>query len=221
MGNSEELEAHFHEDFFVLRTKDSYNEQCERLDWGEHFRKTYGLNKPSILNKSRFFHVVGGLPADAMHDVLEGVLQYGVKELIKVYINEQKLFTLDALNKRIAECDYGYHNDANRPAQITQKKLASADNGLRQHANQMWCLGLHLPLIVGNLVPEDDEHWQHYCTLLQIVRIIFSPVINREQIPYLQVLIQEFLEKFKHLFPQCSIIPKMHYMVHMPRTMLQ
>ncbi|XP_044173356.1 uncharacterized protein LOC122957349 [Acropora millepora] len=221
MGNSEELEAHFHEDFFVLRTKDSYNEQCERLDWGEHFRKTYGLNKPSILNKSRFFHVVGGLPADAMHDVLEGVLQYGVKESIKVYINEQKLFTLDELNKRIAECDYGYHNDANRPAQITQKKLASADNGLRQHANQMWCRGLHLPLIVGNLVPEDDEHWQHYCTLLQIVRIIFSPVINREQIPYLQVLIQEFLEKFKDLYPQCSIIPKMHYMVHMPRTMLQ
>ena len=88
-------------------------------------------------------------------------------------------------------------------------------------ANQMWCLGLHLPLIVGNLVPEDDEHWQHYCTLLQIVRIIFSPVINREQIPYLQVLIQEFLEKFKDLYPQCSIIPKMHYMVHMPRTMLQ
>ncbi|XP_015773170.1 PREDICTED: uncharacterized protein LOC107351398 [Acropora digitifera] len=156
-----------------------------------------------------------------MHDVLEGVLQYGVKELIKVYINEQKLFTLDELNKRIAECDYGYHNDANRTAQITQKKLASADNGLRQHANQMWCLGLHLPLIVGNLVPEDDEHWQHYCALLQIVRIIFSPVINREQIPYLQVLIQEFLEKFKDLYPQCSIIPKMHYMVHMPRTMLQ
>lgn len=89
------------------------------------------------MNKSRFFHVVGGLPADAMHDVLEGVLQYGVKELIKVYINEQKLFTLDELNKRIAECDYGYHNDANRPAQITQKKLASADNGLRQHGSRM------------------------------------------------------------------------------------
>lgn len=89
------------------------------------------------MNKSRFFHVVGGLPADAMHDVLEGVLQYGVKELIKVYINEQKLFTLDELNKRIAECYYGYHKDANKPAQITQKKLASADNGLRQHGSRM------------------------------------------------------------------------------------
>ena len=72
-----------------------------------------------------------------MHDVLEGVLQYGVKELIKVYINEQKLFTLDELNKRIAECDYGYHNDANSPALITQKKLASADNSLRQHGSRM------------------------------------------------------------------------------------
>lgn len=66
----------------------------------------------------------------------------------------------------------------------------------------MWCLGLHLPLIIGNLVPEDDENWHLYCTLLQIVRIIFAPIINRDQMPYLQVLIQEYLEKFK----ECSII---------------
>jgi hypothetical protein len=88
-------------------------------------------------------------------------------------------------------------------------------------ANQMWCLGLHLPFLIGDLVPEDDEHWELLCTLLQIVRIIFAPVVSKDQVAYLQVLIQKFLVNFKELFPECSIIPKMHYMVHMPRAMLQ
>ncbi len=67
----------------------------------------YGLNRRSGLNNSRYYHVVGGLPADAMHDVLEGVLQYHTKELLKFYTLQQKTFTLDELNNRIASFDYG------------------------------------------------------------------------------------------------------------------
>ena len=56
-----------------------------------------------------YFHVIGGIPPDAMHDVLEG-LQYAVKEILKVYLLENKLFTLDELNNRIVLFDYGYLN---------------------------------------------------------------------------------------------------------------
>lgn len=59
------------------------------------------------MNDSKYYHVVGGLPADAMHDVLEGVLQYHTKELLKFCILEQKTFTLEELNKRITSFDYG------------------------------------------------------------------------------------------------------------------
>ena len=85
----------------------------------------------------------------------------------------------------------------------------------------MWCLGLHFPFLIGDLVPEDDEHWELLCALLQTIRVIFTPVANKDQVAYLQMLIQKFLVNFKELFPRCSIIPKMHYMVHMPRAMLQ
>ena len=64
-----------------MRTKESYTEQCQRLHQGEHFEKTYVLNQSSVLKKSRYYHVVRGLPCDAMHVVLEGVLQYVVKEI--------------------------------------------------------------------------------------------------------------------------------------------
>ncbi|EDO28047.1 predicted protein [Nematostella vectensis] len=57
--------------------------------------------------------------------------------------------------------------------------------------------------------------------LEQIMRIVFSPVIDKEQLPYLQVLIQHHHQMFQQLFPGCSITPKMHYMVHMPTTILK
>ena len=41
----------------------------------------------------RYVHVVGDLPPDAMH-VLEAVLQYYVKEALKIFILQKKLFTL-------------------------------------------------------------------------------------------------------------------------------
>lgn len=38
-------------------------------------------------------------------------------------------------------------------------------------ANQMWCLALHLSLLVGDYVPEDDEHWELLCVPIAIIRI--------------------------------------------------
>ena len=68
-----------------------------------------------------------------MHDVLEGVLRYAVKEILKVYILENKLFTLDELNNRIVSFHYGCHNASNKPAKILRKKLLSDDHNLKQH----------------------------------------------------------------------------------------
>ncbi|XP_028417218.1 uncharacterized protein LOC114543833 [Dendronephthya gigantea] len=221
MGIDEQIQTKFLESEFELRTKDGYEIHCRHLMQSEHFSVMYGLNRRSVLGKSRYYHVIGGLPADAMHDVLEGTLQYHTKEMLKHFILEEKTFSLDELNKRIASFDYGYHNDSNKPAPILRQKLLSNDNSLKQHANEMWCLGLFLPLLIGEFMTEDDDHWNAYCVLLEIVRIIFSPLISKEQMPYLQVLIQNHHENFRLLYPHASIIPKMHYMIHMPRIMLK
>ena len=85
----------------------------------------------------------------------------------------------------------------------------------------MWCLALHLLLLIGDYVPEEDDHWQLLCTLLKITRIIFAPTVSVNQVAYLQKLIQGHHEQFKELFPQCNIIPKMHYMVYMPNIILR
>ena len=73
-----------------------------------------------------------GLVPDVMHDILEGSLQYDVKELLKYFIHTEKYFTLDELNKKISEFPYVLSDKATRPATIAQTVLASSDHTVKQ-----------------------------------------------------------------------------------------
>ncbi len=83
-------------------------------------------------------------------------------------------------------------------------------------ASQMWCLGRYLPLIIGDLVDEDDPNWNNYLSHLEIVDEIFAPVYCEDRIGYLKMIIEDFLYDFTSLYPNRPLTPKMHYLVHMP-----
>lgn len=85
----------------------------------------------------------------------------------------------------------------------------------------MWCLGLHLPFLIGDKVPEDDENWQLLIKLLDIMAVCFAPAVSKDQLAYLQIMIEEHHKEFCRIYPDCSVIPKMHYMIHMPSVMLR
>ena len=82
-------------------------------------------------------------------------------------------------------------------------------------ATQMWELFHILPLLLFRSVPPSNQHYLCFMKLQQISMIIFSPVISINQIPFLRILISEYLEEVAHLY---SIIlpPKFHYLVHVP-----
>ena len=88
-------------------------------------------------------------------------------------------------------------------------------------ATQMWLLGRILPLVIGDLVPDDDERWCNFLLMMEIVDLLFCPTISEDNAAYLAVRISEHHEQFSQLYPGKSIIPKMHFMVHMPRLILQ
>lgn len=71
------------------------------------------------------------------------------------------------------------------------------------------------------MVPEGHHHWMLFLDLMHIVDILFAPVTSKGLAMYLKVLIRDFLEEFKALFPESSIIPKMHFMVHYPRCIVR
>ena len=71
---------------------------------------------------------------DIMHDILEGSLQYEVKELLK-YLISSRLITLDQVNEAIQSFSYGYSDVADKPSLIASTTLDSADNRLKQSGN--------------------------------------------------------------------------------------
>ena len=123
--------AQFSATEFEPRTRATHSHHVAKLsnkDLAPTVTTTYGINRDSILNTLAYFHVTEGLPPDIMHDILEGVLQYEVKEMLLVFTRDKSYFTLDALNKMIAEFNYHFADSKNKPSQITIK----ADNKLNQ-----------------------------------------------------------------------------------------
>lgn len=77
-----------------------------------------------------------------------------------------------------------------------------------------------LPILIGDLVPVGDEHWENFLRLLQIEEIIFAPKTSIQLAAYLAVLTEEYLTGFSELYDRRRI-PKQHYMVHYPRQIVR
>ena len=88
-------------------------------------------------------------------------------------------------------------------------------------AAQMWLLGRVLPYLIGEYIPPTDDHWQNYLRLLEIVDLLFSPSITEDEVGYLSVLIAEHHQTFVSLYSNTQLLPKHHYMIHMPRLILE
>ena len=81
-------------------------------DVRERLSTTYGVNRRSVLDNVKYFDVCKCFPEDVMHILLEGVVPYETKLLLKLLI-ENKCLTVKELNSRMDSFDYGYMNRKN------------------------------------------------------------------------------------------------------------
>ncbi len=119
---------------FESRTRETHSSHCTLLKGSlhDHIATTYGVDRDSILNTSKYFHVTEGLAPDIMHDILEGSLQYELKELLKYFILERNSITLSLLNRKITSFRYGPIESRNKPVPISYSSLTSSDHSLKQ-----------------------------------------------------------------------------------------
>ena len=66
-------------------------------------------------------------------------------------------------------------------------------------ASECWTLSRFLPLLIGDLVPEDDNHWQLFLLLLKIVNFVMSPRSTHDIAAYTRDLIAEHHTSFNSL----------------------
>ena len=74
----------------------------------------------------------------------------------------------------------------------------------------MWLLGRILPMMIGEMVPEDDEYWQNFLVMMEIVDILFCPQISEDTAAFLAASINDHHCWFTELYPDSPIVPKHH-----------
>ncbi len=118
---------------FQSRDRSTHASHCSALngDLHDHSATTYGINRDSILNTSRFFHVTEGLVPDIMHDCQEGCIPYEVKELLK-YFMQCGMISLPVLNDAIQRFPYQGPDAKNKPSIISSSTISSSDHELKQ-----------------------------------------------------------------------------------------
>ena len=200
---------------FQLRTDTEHDKQIKLLvgPTADHFSKTYGINRRSSLLDIKYFTMFGGgLPHDAMHDILEGVACNEIQLLLCLYITSH-LFSLDKFNDRLLHFNFGYFI-TDKPIPILSWILR--DKSIRSSAAQMLTLVQVLPFLIGDKISEQDDHWLCYLLLRMIIDIVLCPFANENLCSSLKLLIKEHHSKFISLYGSSSYTPKMHFLVHYP-----
>jgi len=192
-----------------LRSKESYDRQCALVTATPSDARTYGIRYTSPFI-SGAFHVVNGLPPDIMHDLLEGVVPLEMALVLKHLISSNYI-DLTTFNRVITTWRYGPLDKQNKPVQISD-----GGDRIRQNSGRMWCLLRLLPLMIGPSVPQEDEHWKFLLELKQICEMVFAYKLTESHLSYLEIKIQDHLNSFKDLFPSRRLLPKHHFMLHMP-----
>ncbi|KAJ8034379.1 hypothetical protein HOLleu_21184 [Holothuria leucospilota] len=179
-----------------------------------------GIWHSSILNELAYFHVSDNYAVDIMHDIYEVVAPKEIKLVIGALIN-QKLFTLEELNRRILSYSYGYKYEENRPSPIFASSLNNPGGASGQTAAQSVCLVKYLPLIIGDKVPQGCDCWEILLLLFDIFKIISATWISSEGTIYLRNLVEEHYRLYLSKFSDQHLTPKQHFMTQYHRIIRQ
>ena len=208
------LQNCFSENDCNLRESETHFEQCCLLNGPlhDHHSISYGINRLSILEEVPGFSVINGLPHDIMHDLFEGVIPSQMK-LLLVHCVNAKYFTIDLLNSRLTHFDF-----MNKKPSLFDPKVLKSDRGkIRQLASQMIVLTREFSILIGDKIPNNNDHWSCFQLLLKICSICLSPVCTFDTVAYLRIVIEEYLSLFRTIYPDVRLLPKQHFLVHYPR----
>lgn len=201
---------------FPVRTVDAYKGAVQLLQEGE-INDVKGVCCDSVFNSLKYYHVCQpGLPPCIGHDLFEGVVAYDLAIYLRYCVKVKHWFTYSQLNRRIEQFSYKDSDSLSSPSPVKEKA-----NTVGGQAAENWCLLRLLPVIIGDKVDPLDPVWRQVITLKELVELVCAPTITTAQIAYLNVVVIEYLETRKALFPSNHLKPKHHYLLHYASLILK
>jgi hypothetical protein len=211
------------------RTATLHSEHLQELTETNYHHSTikkFGVKENSVLNRLKNFHCSESNVFDPMHDLLEGVVPFTLKCVLKYFIQKRCLFSVFDFNVRVNNFRYGFVERCNKPSpNFTQAMLNSKSKKLKQKSSQCWLLLRVFPFLVGNLLVNSDfKYIDLLVTLSKICEISFSTTLNEYKVCELDFLIKSYLTQFKKLFGDkkvkgkivkgVTMINKHHHLLH-------
>lgn len=83
-------------------------------------------------------------------------------------------------------------------------------------SSEMSCLVKNFRFLVGDLVPFNEEIWNFYLNLFDIIHILLKQGISFNHLVSLETLIQNHHKEYLKLFKR-TLKPKHHLLLHYPR----
>lgn len=148
---------------------------------------SHGVKEKCIFNELPFFHIATNVTCDMMHDFYLGICRYDMARII-FHCVKQQYVTFDHLNDRLKYFDYSELDRGNHISSVNIKQIR---NGyLILTAGEMSALMSYFGVLVGDLVPPDDEVWELYLILYDIIDLITSLSISSHDVSYIRQLIK-------------------------------
>lgn len=188
----------------TLRFKDKY--ESHLID------KQYGIKEYCIWNDIENFHVYQNQSLDLMHDLYEGVLRYDMAKIINSLV-KQNCFSLTTLNNRVKYFNYEY-SEFNHPPPVRKDHLDK--NHIIFSSSEMNIFVKNFRYFIGDLVLPDNSTWLLYLALLEIVEILSLHSITSRNVEKLEIIIPKYLHNLLELFPDFTLKPKHHFLLHYP-----
>lgn len=201
----------------VLRTRESNEWQLQQISEGKFQPKDFGVQENSILNCLKFFNSTENFTYDIMHDLLEGICPMDIKFVLRFFVIDAKILTVDEINERINNFRFGPLEMKNKPSpNFTYPMLSSKKSKtIRQRAVQSWVLLRAFPFLFNKYITSVCRPYMNVILLMiKIVDIVFSPEITQYMLCELERCIELHERTFCNLFPDVNLINKHHHLRH-------
>lgn len=112
------------------------------------------------------------------------------------FINVKHFFSISQLNSRIF--GFNYLSWENKPVEINVDRLKSK---LKLSTAETMTLLRNFNLLIGDLVPADDNFWHLFIKLKILVETIMAEAHTKNSFLYLAIIIEEYSTLLNELLP--------------------
>lgn len=205
--NKEEMLNQITECQGKMRSIDNYEHDSNR-----NAPKETGIHKKSVFCKLKSYHPIENNYVDIMHDILEGVARYSMPLILFNFV-KKKFISVDQLNEIVM--NFNFYPHKNHIDTISKDQISKGI--IKCSAAEMELLILYLNLMIGHLIPKENEFWHLYILLRKIYHLV-SSFFYDESTP---LIFDQLSGEFRSLyFKLCGNFKyKFHLLMHYPNLM--